>query len=216
MESQHTHSSGIGSSGEHAEAAESFAAFEQKVLERFVGRGFDKPVLDFGCGVGNLTRLLVESFPVVHGYDPSTDRTKLARDRAPKAVFFEDVDALPEAHYGAIVLANVLHHVPPESRLGLLRTLHGKCAKGGHIVVFEPNPYNPITRRAVAPHPPGENPALLRSSEVRHLLRRAGFHGVKREYLVFFPRLLAKLRPLERRLTWLPLGAEACLWGRKR
>ncbi len=213
MEHQDTLSSGIGPTGR---GTESFAAFEQEVVERLLGRGFDKPVLDFGCGIGNLTRLLVESFPVVHGYDPSSDRTRLARERAPKVVFFEDVEDLPDAHYGAIILANVLHHAPPESRLGLLRTLHGKCAKGGHVIVFEHNPYNPITRRAVAAHPWSENATLLRSSEVRHLLRRAGFHGVKREYLVFFPRLFAKLRPLERRLTWLPLGAEVCAWGTKR
>jgi hypothetical protein len=31
---------------------------------------------------------------------------------------------------------------------------------------------------------------------------------VMQHYCVFFPRLLWRLRPLERYLTWLPLGAQ--------
>src|SRR5580704_15022578 len=102
------HAESISASGE---GTEYFAIYKQKVLERRLGHGFDRPVLDFGCGIGNLTRLLVDSFPTVHGYDPSSQCVKLARERTPRAAFFEDTEDLPKSHYGAIVLANVLHHV---------------------------------------------------------------------------------------------------------
>src|ERR1035438_7593719 len=36
------------------EGTEYFAIYKQKVLERLLGKGFEKPVLDFGCGIGNL------------------------------------------------------------------------------------------------------------------------------------------------------------------
>ena len=206
------HAKSVAMSGE---GTEYFAVYKQQVLERILGKGFDKPVLDFGCGIGNLTRLLIESFPSVHGYDPSAESLKLARKRAPTAVLFEDADALPNAHYGAIVLANVLHHVPPANRPGLMRTLFDKTAAGGRLVVFEHNPYNPVTRRVVAMCPLDEVAELISSPGIRKLLERAGYASVEREYIVFFPHLLAPLRRIERRLSWLPLGAQVCVWGVK-
>src|SRR5580693_2805971 len=69
------HATSIAASGE---STEYFAVYKQKVLERLLGEGFDRPVLDFGCGIGNLTHLLAESFPTVHGYDPSSESAHLA------------------------------------------------------------------------------------------------------------------------------------------
>lgn len=197
------------------EGTEYFAIYKQKVLERLLGKGFEKPVLDFGCGIGNLIRLLHESFPTVHGYDPSAESLKVARERDPAAVLFDDTGALAKDHYGAIVLANVLHHVPPADRAELLRNLYDKTAQGGRIVVFEHNPYNPVTRRVVAACPFDENAVLLTPGEITGLLRDSGYSTIKRDYIVFFPKFLAALRSLERRLGWLPMGAQVCVWAVK-
>jgi 2-polyprenyl-3-methyl-5-hydroxy-6-metoxy-1,4-benzoquinol methylase len=206
------HAESVAMSGE---GTEYFAVYKQKVLERIVGNAFDKPVLDFGCGIGNLTRLLVESFPSVHGYDPSSESLRLARSRAPAAVLFDDADALPNGHYGAIVLANVLHHVPPANRAGLMQTLHEKTAPGGRLVVFEHNLYNPVTRRVVALCPLDEVAELISPRGIKRLLEQAGYSSIERDFIVFFPRLLAPLRRFERKLSWLPLGAQVCVWGTK-
>src|SRR5262245_46947324 len=87
------HATSIAASGE---STEYFAIYKQRVLERMLRKGFDRPVLDFGCGIGNLTRLLTESFPHVHGYDPSSESTELAKRRTPAATFFDDPEALPK------------------------------------------------------------------------------------------------------------------------
>src|SRR5258708_3594100 len=71
-----------------------FADCKRRVLERILGQGFADPVLDFGCGVGNLTRFLTTSFPVVHGYDPSSGSARVAAERAPRARFFHDVESI--------------------------------------------------------------------------------------------------------------------------
>jgi 2-polyprenyl-3-methyl-5-hydroxy-6-metoxy-1,4-benzoquinol methylase len=207
------HAESISASGE---GTEYFAIYKQKVLERLLGPGFNRPVLDFGCGIGNLTRLLVESFPTVHGYDPSSQCVKLARERTPKAAFFEDTEDLPKGHYGAIVLANVLHHVPPSNRPGLLQTVVRGLAPQGRLVIFEHNPLNPVTRRAVAACPFDEGVELLYPWEVTRLLQAAGLASIHRDFIVFFPRFLAAARSLEPRLAWLPLGAQVCAWGMKK
>lgn len=221
------HQASISASGE---STEYFAVYKQKVLERLLGKGFARPVLDFGCGIGNLTRLLVDSFPVVHGYDPSSESVRLARERtrpgvdpapdepgaARHATFFDDTEALPKDHYGAAVLANVLHHVPPANRPGLLHTLRDVLAPGGKLVVFEHNPLNPVTRRAVAACPFDENAELLYPWAVTRLLKGAGLGDVERDFIVFFPRMLSAARSLEPKLHWLPLGAQVCAWGVKR
>ena len=45
------------------------------------------------------------------------------------------------------------------------------------------------------------------------LLADAGFREAKSDYIVFFPRMLAALRPLERWLSPLPLGAQYAAHG---
>jgi SAM-dependent methyltransferase len=190
---------------------ETFDRYHSATLS-LLGRGFDKPVLDFGCGIGELTRLLAQSFPTVHGYDPSAENVKLARTRTPSAVFFDDPETLPGGHYGAIVLAHVVRYVPPANRPGLMRMLFDKSAAGGWIIAFENNPENPLVRRA---GPLDEGAGLLGASDLRALLRKAGFKSTARAYVGFFPRALSRLWPLEKRLTWLPLGREVCVSGRK-
>ena len=207
------HSASVGASGE---SPEYFHEYKVACLRRLLGAAFDRPLLDFGCGIANLTRLFVRSFRDVHGYDPSTESIVLARERAKEATFFDDESALPRGHYGAIVLSGVLHHVPPFQRKKLLSTVLDLLAPGGRVVIFEHNPLNPLTRRAVADCPFDDNAVLLYPWEVNRLLRAAGLRDVEREYIVFFPHLLASLRPLEPRLAWLPIGAQVCAWGFKR
>lgn len=207
------HAASIAASGEDPEY---FAVYKQRTLERILGKGFARPLLDFGCGIGNLTKHLAESFPDVDGYDPSSESTSLAKGRAPRARFFHDTTSLKKGHYGAAVVANVLHHVPPAERDALLLTVVERLATGGRLIVFEHNPLNPLTRRAVNACPFDENAVLLSPWEVTRRLRDAGLHDVQRQFIVFFPHFLAPLRPIEPSLGWLPIGAQVVASGLKR
>jgi SAM-dependent methyltransferase len=192
-----------------------FARYKLWILERLLGRGFAQPVLDFGCGVGTLTALLISSFPRVDGYDPSAESLKLARLRASSARFLDRMDAIPDSHYGAVILANVLHHVPAGQRAGLLRKLAAALSPNGSLIVFEHNRLNPVTRRVVSACPFDDGAQLLFPGEVKRLLRGAGLAAVRLDHIVFFPRPLRLVRALEPWLRWLPLGAQVCAWGRK-
>jgi len=46
------------------------------------------------------------------------------------------------------------------------------------------------------------------AAETTGYLGRAKLRLMRRDYIVFMPRFLAFLRPLEPRLTWLPMGAQ--------
>lgn len=169
------------------------------------------PLLDFGCGIGNLTERLVTRCPEVHAYDPSARSLARARERAAGAHFHDDAKTLPRAHFATVVLSGVLHHVQPAARAELLRTVRGLLRPGGKIVVFEHNRLNPVTRRAVAACAFDDDAILLWPWEARGVLRTAGFAEVVTDYIVFFPRALAFLRPLEPKLRGFVLGAQQML-----
>lgn len=193
-----------------------FARYKRVCLERLLGPRFAEPVLDFGCGIGNLTTELVGSFPRVEGWDPSAACVEIARARSPGATFHGDLGAIPRGRFGAAVVANVLHHVKPAERPELLRTVASLLAPGGRLVVFEHNPLNPVTRKAVADCPFDEDAELLYPWTVTGLLRDAGLAEVDLRYIVFFPRALAALRPLEPKLSRLPAGAQVMAVGVRR
>jgi len=81
-------------------------------------------------------------------------------------------------------------------------------------MLFEHNPWNPATQHAVRTCPFDANAVLISAPEMRRRFRAAGFTDVELRWTLFFPGFLAALRPLERAMGWLPLGAQYCLLAR--
>jgi 2-polyprenyl-3-methyl-5-hydroxy-6-metoxy-1,4-benzoquinol methylase len=191
-----------------------FSEYKVECLKR-AGVDPAAPLLDFGCGIGNVTEKLVASFSNVHGYEPSTLSAEKARTRVPKATIHDRLEAVPMATFSTAILSTVLHHVPPAERHGVATHVLERLAPGGRLFIFEHNPFNPLVRRAVATCPFDDDAILLWPSEQKRLLREAGFQDVKLDYIVFFPRPFAFLRPLEPSLRWLFLGAQTMAFGTK-
>jgi len=194
------------------EGPEYFAEHKLGCLAR-AGVSGAHSVLDYGCGTGGLTRLLCERFAFVGAFDPSAESAKVARENAPSATVYADEAAIPGERFDAAVLSGVLHHVPPPERSKLVETVAAKLKPGGRLFVFEHNPYNPLTRRAVRLCPFDDDAILLPPREVRALLTGASLLPVKQDYVLFFPRPLAPLRPLEPWLGWVPVGAQTMTIG---
>ncbi|MBN1921432.1 MAG: class I SAM-dependent methyltransferase [Anaerolineae bacterium] len=96
--------------------------------------------LDVGCGTGAFSRRLAERFDSVLGLDLSPQMIRLARERSrayPNIEFrIADVlaEALPGAHFDAIVSIATLHHLPlPEILPRLAHTLK----PGGTLAVLD-------------------------------------------------------------------------------
>ena len=205
------HAKSVGLSGEKPEY---FAEHKVGVLGPILD-GMTAPILDYGCGIGNLTVLLARSYPNVVGFDVSKKSVAVARERVPNASFEEEDSALKDGTFGAVILANVLHHVVPSERPALVRRLGRALAPGGKFVIFEHNPINPLTRKAVRDCPFDEGVVLLRPNEGPALLTQAGLTRVRRDFVLFFPRPLAFLRAAEPLLRRVPLGAQVCVVGTK-
>jgi SAM-dependent methyltransferase len=192
------------------ESSEYFAAYKAEYVARKLVPRAGSKLLDYGCGVGLLSKKLKHRLGQVRidGFDVSNDSlAQVGQALRAQGTFSTRIDEL-DRDYDFIVLSNVLHHVKPEERRALVRGLASLLTAGGNIVVFEHNPINPLTRWAVSRCPFDEGVVLLPAPETRGYLRADGFRELYRDYIVFFPRWLAWFRRLEPSLRWCALGAQ--------
>jgi len=199
------------------ETARYFAEVKADYLRRRYRPEFAGKVLDYGCGVGLLSWALSQSFSRarLQGFDPSAESIAHVPPELAAAGSFTSSIAELDRDYDLIVIANVMHHVPPPQRESLLGELGSRLAPNGEVAVFEHNPLNPGTRWSVAHCPFDDDAILLWPAELRGYLRRVGLHPLKTDYIVFFPRVLAAMRRLELHLSWCPAGAQYCVTARK-
>lgn len=180
--------------------------------------GAPRAILDFGCGIGGGIPHLRRFFPDarLHGVDASGESIAMAQAACSDArfsVIADDRLPLPDASFDLALAACVFHHIAPAQRLHWMRELARVLKPGGRLFVFEHNPLNPLTRKAVRECPFDDDAILLPRRETLALLADAGFRGAKSDYIVFFPHRLAALRPLERWLSRLPAGAQYAVHG---
>ncbi|MGH9496877.1 MAG: class I SAM-dependent methyltransferase [Candidatus Sulfotelmatobacter sp.] len=190
------------------ESSDYFTQYKADYIARAIAPIGGK-LLDYGCGVGLLSLHLKSRFAAarIDGFDPSKESLQRVDPALlSQGVFTSEIEELAPA-YDTIVLANVLHHVEPGERPALIRQIQARLAPGGRLVVFEHNPLNPLTQWAVSHCPFDEGVELLRSREVRALCASV-LQEPRTDYIVFFPRWLAWLRPLERFLGWCAAGAQ--------
>lgn len=172
-------------------------------------------VLDFGCGIGRSMPYLREAFAgaEIAGCDPSADSLAMARRENPACRFFTPDELAADARFDVAMASCVFHHIAPAERQEALRYCHSHLKPGGRLVIFEHNPFNPVTRRLVSACPFDADAVLLTMSETMRRMREAQFDIEARAYCLFFPGALAALRPLENYLGWLPLGGQYFVGG---
>ncbi len=192
-----------------------FAQYKAKYIARLVGVGFSGKVLDYGCGIGLLSGAVKEYLPkaTVDGYDVSSvSIEKVPAPLKQQGAFTADAKML-KADYDLIVVANVLHHIEPANRQGMIALLKSLLSPMGRLVVFEHNPLNPVTVKVVRESPLDRGVVLLPSVETKNYLSQAGLKDAKLDYIVFFPKWLAALRWSEHLLRWCPMGAQYAVIG---
>ena len=177
-------------------------------------------MLDFGSGIGNSLPYFRKYFSgsEVSCADVSTRSIEIAQTRFPGQENYVCIDKnipLPDASQDVIFSACVFHHIPHEEHLHWLAELRRITRPGGILAIYEHNPLNPLTVRAVNTCPLDVNAQLIRGGIMRKRALTSGWKDARVDYKLFFPATLAALRPMERQLEWLCLGAQYRMVARR-
>jgi len=134
--------------------------------------------LDFGCGVGRLTRALARHFDEAWGVDISPSMIRQARQwsqgEACRFVLNEtsDLRQLPDGHFDLVYSNIVLQHIPPRHARRYLRELVRVTSPGGLLIFQLP----------VGPRPGTAAPARLKARVKARLPAplRSAWDGLRR------------------------------------
>jgi hypothetical protein len=149
------------------------------------------------------------------GFDVSGDSLRRLDPALCSQGTFTSVPAELAHDYRLIVVANVMHHIPIQQRSGIVQKLTERLSPEGFLAIFEHNPANPITRWVVERCPFDADAVLLPPREISAYATNAKLRLRRRDFIVFMPRALAWLRPLEPWLAKLPLGAQYVVVAQK-
>lgn len=197
------------------EKGEYFSKYKANYISRRIGVNFTGRILDYGCGIGLISEVLLKTFPKaqIDGFDISAASIEqIPSHLKTQGHFTSDINRLNQ-DYDLIVIANVLHHIEPVEREGVVARLKQLVKNNGRIIIFEHNPINPLTRKIVRESPLDTGVVLLPFGETLSYLKKAGFKNRKLNYIVFFPQVFSALRWSEPFLSWLPLGAQYAAIG---
>jgi len=87
-----------------------------------------RSALDFGCGVGRLTRALAKRVEKITGVDAAESMLRLARENVPGSTFSS---AIPDQKFDFIVSLIVFQHIPVQRGEALLDELLSHLETGG-------------------------------------------------------------------------------------
>lgn len=173
-------------------------------------------LLDVGCGVGLLHRRLGAAVSAVSGTDPSVESLARARAENPGVAYRPQVGGTlpwPDAAFDASLAVCVFHHVPAIARPALVSEMRRVTRRGGLVVLIEHNPWNPLTRLAVARCPFDHDAVLLGARGARRLLGAGGLSAVRSRHFLAIPATGPWATRAETLLGALPLGAQFAAIG---
>jgi SAM-dependent methyltransferase len=142
------------------------------------------PVLDLGCGRGELLSLLREAGVDARGVDADADMVAYARGEGLDVEQDDAVaalEALEDGSLGGIFAAQLLEHLPPPTLLRLLELAAAKLRPGGLLVAETINPLSPLALRNYFADLTHAQPLVPETLEL--LVRQAGFTSVEKRFL---------------------------------
>ena len=194
------------------ERSDFFAEYKSKKLAEWLSHLQTKKIeiLDFGCGDGQMPAYVQQKFvnAKVFGTDISHDSIAYATKAHPDLTFKElkhETIPFPENKFDLVYAAGVFHHIPLSEHKKFIKGIMRVLKSSGSFVLFELNPYNPLTRRTFKRCPIDKKATMLSSHYAKKILRPHG--NITTNYFFFFPSFLRKMRFIEKYLSKIPLGA---------
>ena len=193
------------------ETEDYFATLRAERLRAWLPELTGRPIsiLDFGSSDGHMAAIVKKFFPEarVMGIDSSPRSIEYARRGHPGLEFFVlEGGRLPfgDATFDFVYAVGVFHHISFAEHDAICREIFRVIKPGGAFVLFEMNPWNPITQIIFAISVVDRHATMFSSRYAAKLLRSYG--TVDTRYYAYFPRFLKFLRPLEPRLEKIPFG----------
>jgi O-antigen chain-terminating methyltransferase len=113
---------------------------QKMYASRFQGHA---PVLDLGCGRGEMIQVLQDAGVKARGIDASDDSIALCHSKgleAEKADLFSYLSELPDASLGGVICCQVIEHLPQTRLPEMIQLAHAKLRAGGLLALETPNP----------------------------------------------------------------------------
>ncbi|MHB2170072.1 class I SAM-dependent methyltransferase [Alsobacter sp. R-9] len=198
-----------------------FLTSKVRVLADLFARTFGtrKPsLLDVGCGVGRMHPLLAPFVSNLGGTDISAASVERARLDNPDVDYRQGSPGVlpwPDASFDATLAVCVFHHVPPGERPGLLREMARVTSQGGLVVMIEHNPWNPLTRLAVARCSFDRDAVLLSHRDAASVMRDVGLPPIEDRHFLVLPFNGRGAETVERALARWPIGAQYIVAARR-
>ena len=142
------------------------------------------PVLDIGCGRGELLGLLRDAGVEARGIDADVDMVAYAQGdgldvrQADAAEYLERID---DHSLGSVFMAQVVEHLPPQTLAHVLDLAVRKLRTGGILVAETINPVSPLALRHYFADLTHAQPLVPETLEL--LARQVGFVDTRIEFL---------------------------------
>jgi SAM-dependent methyltransferase len=188
-----------------------------RLAPRHLGDPGQLEALDVGCGIGLTDRHLAGRFRTLTGTDVSPGVLETAaRDNPHVRYELAERGRLPfdDDAFDLAFAVCVVQVIAPGERPRFVAELARVTRPGGLVVVFEHNPYNPLTRLVVRRCEFGEDARMLGMAEAERLLRENGVAPIDRGFLLVFPSRRERVLAVERALRRFPVGAQYYVAGR--
>jgi len=192
------------------------------ISERYAGNEFC--YLDFGCGNGRMLKSLLGFSSLRHmaekgrlrlyGFDTSVESINEARDLAADdpVCLVSDWKTLPaDLRFDFVISCHVFHHIAPIDRAATAQTLRDRMKPASRLVIWEHNPFNPVTRLLVKMCPFDGDARLLTLNQTNALFRKNAFRPIQHAYVNLFPPRWLRFKlwaGIEEKLFGLPVGAQ--------
>ena len=142
------------------------------------------PVLDVGCGRGELVALLRDAGVEARGVDADAAMVAYARGEGldvEQADLLAHLESEPDGSLGAVFAGQVVEHLPPAALVRFLELAHAKLRAGGLLIAETINPLSPLALRNYFADLTHAQPLV--PDTLAQLVQHAGFTAVETRYL---------------------------------
>lgn len=168
-------------------------------------------VLDLGCGIGLYGSYLSGRFKSLSGIDVSGKCINVATQNNSNVNYqvYDGLNIPFEADELDIVyIITVMHHIPVSQWVSIVGDIRRVLRPQGLCVIFEHNPWNPITRWIVNRCEFDADATLLSHLKSQSLLRENGYQNIFSRHILTVPFDNILARNMDHLIGRIPLGSQ--------